>query len=103
MKFDICSLHCNISVELSFGMKRTNILLVKLKLKWNFLSFFSKIPFRIKSPYMIKHRAIEGIFSLLHRLQSGAGAHPASYPMRIGGSFLGVKRPGRDADNLTSI
>jgi hypothetical protein len=29
-------------------------------------------------------------FSLPHSLQTGAGAHPASYPMGIGDSFLGV-------------
>jgi hypothetical protein len=28
-----------------------------------------------------------GNFSLHHRIQNGSGAHPASYPMSIGGSF----------------
>jgi hypothetical protein len=38
-------------------------------------------------------------FSLHHRcVQNGSGAHPASYPMDTSGSFLGVKRPGREAD-----
>jgi hypothetical protein len=37
-------------------------------------------------------------FSLHHRIQSGSGAHSASYPMGTRGS-LGVKRPGREADN----
>jgi hypothetical protein len=33
-------------------------------------------------------------------VQTGSGAHPASYPMGTGGSFPGVKaRPGRDADH----
>jgi hypothetical protein len=36
-------------------------------------------------------------FSLYHRVQNGSGAHPASYPVGIRGSFLGVKRPGREA------
>jgi hypothetical protein len=31
-----------------------------------------------------------GNFSL-HRVQNGSGAHPASYPMGIKGSFLGNK------------
>jgi hypothetical protein len=32
-------------------------------------------------------------------VQTGSGAHPASYPMGTGGPFPGVKaRPGRDAD-----
>jgi len=28
-------------------------------------------------------------FSLLHRVQNGSGAHPASYPMGTRGCFLG--------------
>jgi hypothetical protein len=32
-----------------------------------------------------------GNFSLHHRLQTGSGAHPASYPMGTGGSFPGSK------------
>jgi hypothetical protein len=32
--------------------------------------------------------------SLLHRVQTGSGAHPASYPMGIGGSFPGGKVAG---------
>jgi hypothetical protein len=38
-----------------------------------------------------------GIFH--HRVQSGSGAHPASYPMGTRGSFPGVKPPGREADH----
>jgi hypothetical protein len=30
-------------------------------------------------------------FSLHHRIQNGSGAHPASYPMGIRGSFSGGK------------
>jgi hypothetical protein len=40
-----------------------------------------------------------GNFSLHHRVQNGSGAHPASYPMGTRGSFLGVKRPRREADH----
>jgi hypothetical protein len=36
---------------------------------------------------------------LLHSIQTGPGAHPASYPMGAGGSFLG-KQPGCEADIL---
>jgi hypothetical protein len=32
-------------------------------------------------------------------VQTGSEAHPASYPMVTGGSFPGVKRPGREADH----
>jgi hypothetical protein len=43
-----------------------------------------------------------GNFSLHHCVQNGSGAHPVSYPMGTGGSFLGVKRPGREADHSPS-
>jgi hypothetical protein len=33
-------------------------------------------------------------FSLHHRVQNGSRAHPASYPMGIGGSFPGGKAAG---------
>jgi hypothetical protein len=39
-----------------------------------------------------------GNFSLRHRVQNGSGAHPAFYPMGTRGSFPGIKRPGREAD-----
>jgi len=39
------------------------------------------------------------IFSLCHRVQTGSGMHPAFYPMDTGGSYPGVKRPGREADH----
>jgi hypothetical protein len=39
-------------------------------------------------------------FSSSPCIQTGSGAHPASYPMGTGGSFPGCKaRPGRDADH----
>jgi hypothetical protein len=39
-------------------------------------------------------------FSSSPCVQTGSGAHPASYPMGTGGSFPGGKaRPGRDADH----
>jgi hypothetical protein len=37
--------------------------------------------------------------SLHHVVQTGSGAHPASYTMGTGDSFSGVKRPGREADH----
>jgi hypothetical protein len=41
-----------------------------------------------------------GIFLLAPCVQTGSGAHPASYPMGAGGPFPGGKaRPGRDADH----
>jgi hypothetical protein len=39
------------------------------------------------------------VVSLLHVVQAGSGAHPASYPIDTGGSSPGVKRPGREADH----
>jgi hypothetical protein len=38
-------------------------------------------------------------FSLNHHIPNDSGAQPASYPMGTRGSFLGVKRPGREADH----
>jgi hypothetical protein len=36
--------------------------------------------------------------NFLHVVQNGSGDHPTSYSMGAGGSFPGVKRPGREAD-----
>jgi hypothetical protein len=38
-------------------------------------------------------------FSLLRIVQTGSGAHPASYPMCTGGSFPGVKQQEHEADH----
>jgi hypothetical protein len=39
-------------------------------------------------------------FSFIPCVQTGSGAHPASYPVGTGGPFPGGKaRPGRDADH----
>jgi hypothetical protein len=38
-------------------------------------------------------------FFLHHRIQTGSGTHPASNPMSTRGSFLRVKRPGRETDH----
>jgi hypothetical protein len=37
----------------------------------------------------IPGRGREGIFSLRHRIQTGYGAHPASYPMDTAGKAAG--------------
>jgi hypothetical protein len=37
-----------------------------------------------------------GNFSFYHRVQTGSGAHPASYPMGARGSFPGDKAAGRE-------
>jgi hypothetical protein len=39
----------------------------------------------------VRFPAGAGNFSLRHRVQTGSGAHPASHPMRTGGSFTGGK------------
>jgi hypothetical protein len=43
---------------------------------------------------MLRFPAGTGNFSLHHRVQNGSGAHPASYIMGTGGSFLGGKAAG---------
>jgi hypothetical protein len=61
----------------------------------------------IVSDYRLNDRAIEvrsptgaEDFSCSPCVQTGSGAHPASYPMGTGGSFPGGKVwPGRDADH----
>jgi hypothetical protein len=40
-----------------------------------------------------------GNFSLHHRVQTGSGANPAFFPMGTRVAFLGVKRPGHEADH----
>jgi hypothetical protein len=40
-----------------------------------------------------------GYFSLWHHVQTGSGAHTASYPMGTGGSLHGVKQPGCETDH----
>jgi hypothetical protein len=42
-------------------------------------------------------------FSLLHIVQIGSGAHPASYPMGTGGSFPGNTAAGRDDGYLPPL
>jgi hypothetical protein len=42
----------------------------------------------------IRFPAGTGNFSLHHRIQNGAGAHPASYPMGTRGSFTGGTEAG---------
>jgi len=44
-----------------------------------------------------------GFFSLRHRVQTGAGAHPASYTTGTGSSFPGGKAAGAWGWSLTSI
>jgi hypothetical protein len=39
------------------------------------------------------------MFSLLHVVQTGSGAHPASYPVDTEGSSSGVKRPELETDH----
>jgi hypothetical protein len=61
----------------------------------------------IVSDYGLDDRVIEVLsptgaenFSSSPCVQTGSGAHPASYPMGTGGSFPGGKaRPGRDSDH----
>jgi hypothetical protein len=43
-----------------------------------------------------------GKFYLRHHVQTGSGAHPASYPIGTGGSFHGGKVAGREADHSPS-
>jgi hypothetical protein len=42
-------------------------------------------------------------FSLLRSIQTGSGAHLASYPMGTGALSPGVKRPGRETDHSSPL
>jgi hypothetical protein len=44
--------------------------------------------------FIISVPAGAGNFSLHHRVQTGSGAHPASYPTGTRGSFPGAKAAG---------
>jgi hypothetical protein len=65
----------------------------------------------IVSDYGLDEQAIEvqsptgaEDFSSSPCVQTGSGAHPATYPMGTRGSFPGGKvRPGRDADHLPHL
>jgi hypothetical protein len=47
----------------------------------------------------VRFLAGAGKFSLRHRVQTGSGAHPASYPMGTRDLSLVVKRPDHEADH----
>jgi hypothetical protein len=47
----------------------------------------------------VRFQAGAGNFSLRHHVQTGSGAHPASYSMCTGALSLEVKRPGHEADH----
>jgi hypothetical protein len=47
----------------------------------------------------VRDPAGAGNFSFHHRVQTGSGAHPASYPIGTRGSFPGGKAAGREADH----
>jgi hypothetical protein len=51
----------------------------------------------------VRFPAGAGNFFLHHRVQTGSGAHPASYPMGTRGSFPGGKNDGAWSWPLTSI
>jgi len=42
-----------------------------------------------------------GVFPPCHRVQTGSGAHPASYPVGTYVLSVEVKRPGHEADHST--
>jgi hypothetical protein len=51
----------------------------------------------------IRFPAGAGNFSLRHRVQTGSGVHPASYPVGTGGSLAGCKTAGAWNWTLISI
>jgi hypothetical protein len=79
------------------------------------LCFRHKLSFKVKKSYSymkcsidvqfwlmwsgVKVTARAGDFSLYHHVQTGSGAHTASYPMGTRDSSLWVKWPGHEADH----
>jgi hypothetical protein len=47
-----------------------------------------------ENPFAVKYKYI-----YIYIVQTGSGVHPTSYTAGTGGSFPGVKRPGREADH----
>jgi hypothetical protein len=88
---------CIISWHALFLRWRIISPITTLKLKNHPLSAVRDCLFSIFSA--IRGRGSEGIFSVCHRIQTGSGSHPASYPVGIGSCFPEVKRPGREADH----
>jgi hypothetical protein len=50
-----------------------------------------------------KWKKLNFVAPLLHSVQTGSGAHPASYSMGAGVSFPGVKRPECEADHALHL
>jgi hypothetical protein len=83
------------------------------RIKWSVLgrpTFNTQLPKRIWDSAglragwsRVRIPAKAGNFSLHHRVQTGSGAHPASYPMGTRGSFPGGKAAGAWIWPLTSI
>jgi len=51
----------------------------------------------------VRFQVDAGIFSLCHRVQTGSGAHSASYPIDTGGSFPRSKPAGAWSWPFTSV
>jgi hypothetical protein len=49
--------------------------------------------------FEVRFPAGVGNFSLHHRVQTGSGAHPATYSLGTRDSSLGIKLPGRETDH----
>jgi hypothetical protein len=79
-----------------------NFLLANSKIYFNNLVGIAQSVLRLATGWMmgVGVSAGAGNFSLHHRVQTGIGTHPASYPMGTGGSCpRGEKRAGHEADH----
>jgi hypothetical protein len=87
LRIEICLVICNITKLTEFSTHKNSS--VGIALGYRLDDWGSGIRFPVGA----------GNFSLHHRVQKGSGAHPASFPGCIRGSFPGVKWPGREADH----
>jgi len=58
-----------------------------------------RLGYRLEDRGSVPSRVSDGKFSLRHRVQTGSGVRPTSYPMGNGGSFHGGKATGREANH----
>jgi hypothetical protein len=100
MNFNIFSLPTPRSFKLRFLFQ-----VFRLKVSVHFSSGSRDSAVGIVTGYGLDNRGVGVLvpigkeFSILHVAQAESGAHPASYPMGIEGSFLVVKQPEREADH----
>jgi hypothetical protein len=73
----------------------------KTGVKWTHNGEVVSVRPHVPSPKVLNYIECCRVYLIfgLYRVQTGSGAHPASYSMGTGGPSLGVKRQGREVDH----